>query len=156
MNTVIVLSLFALIVILALTLLTALTATRGNQVVAKPLLTVRERDALLELEQTFPQFRVYPQVAMGALIQVRKGLSPATRTAIRNRFDRKVVDFVLEDRSTGEVVALVELDDRTHDAEKDRRRDALTRAAGYRTFRLPAGRKIELQSLRAVLADPFA
>jgi hypothetical protein len=156
MNAVVVLSLFALILILAFALLTALPAARDAQVVAKPLLTRREREALLEMERTFPQFRVYPQVAMGALMQVGTGPSPAARTALRNRFDRKIVDFVLEDRATGEVFALVELDDRTHDAAKDRRRDALTRAAGYRTFRLPAGRKIELQALRAVLADPFA
>ena len=156
MNDVVVLGLFILILVLALALLLALARAPVTQVVAKPLLTAREREALLELERTFPQFRIYPQVAMGALVQVKKGLSRSAGAAMRNWFDRKIVDFVLEDRNTGEVFALVELDDRTHDAAKDRRRDALTLAAGYRTFRLSPGRKIEVQALRAALSDPFA
>lgn len=156
MNDVVVLGLFILILVLALALLLALARAPVTQVVAKPLLTAREREALLELERTFPQFRIYPQVAMGALVQVKKGLSRSAGAAMRNRFDRKIVDFVLEDRNTGEVFALVELDDRTHDAAEDRRRDFLTLAAGYRTFRLPPGRKIEVQALRAALSDPFA
>ena len=156
MNDVVVLGLFILILVLALALLLALPRAQVTQVVAKPLLTAREREALLELERAFPQFRIYPQVAMGALVQVQRGLSRSAGTAIRNRFDRKIVDFVLEDRSTGEVYALVELDDRTHEVADDRRRDALTQAAGYRTFRLPAGRNIEIQALRAALSDPFA
>ena len=156
MNDLVVLGLFILIVVLALTYLSALPRSTVSQVIAKPLLTAREREALLELERTFPQFRIYPQVAMGALVQVKKGLSRSAGAAMRNRFDRKIVDFVLEDRNTGEVFALVALADRTHDAAKDRRRDALTLAAGYRTFRLPPGRTIEVQALRAALSDPFA
>lgn len=156
MNDLVVLGLFILIVVLALAYLSALPRRTVPQVIAKPLLTAREREALLELERTFPQFRVYPQVAMGALVQVKKGLSRSAGATVRNRFDRKIVDFVLEDRNTGEVFALVELDDRTHDAAKVRRRDALALAAGYRTFRLPPGKKIEVQALRAALSDPFA
>ena len=156
MNDLVVLVLFILVVVLALAYLSVLSRPTVPQVMAKPLLTAREREALLELERTFPQFRIYPQVAMGALVQVKKGLSRSAGAAMRNRFDRKIVDFVLEDRNTGEVFALVELDDRTHDAAKDRRRDALTLAAGYRTFRLPPGRTIEVQALRAALSDPFA
>ena len=156
MNDLVVLVLFILVVVLALAYLSVLSRPTVPQVMAKPLLTAREREALLELERTFPQFRIYPQVAMGALVQVKKGLSRSAGAAMRNRFDRKIVDFVLEDRSTGEVLALVELDDRTHDAAKDRGRDALTQAAGYRTFRLTAGRRIEVQALRAALSDPFA
>jgi very-short-patch-repair endonuclease len=102
-------------------------------------MTKREREAIVLIERSLPNCRVHAQVAMGALVKAKTGLSKAQHAAVRNRFNQKIVDFVLEDRSTGNVVALVELDDRTHDAAKDSRRDALTLAAGYRTVRIPAG-----------------
>ena len=156
MNGIVVLGLLILIVVLAAALLLALTRAHSPPVVAKRLLTPREREALIELERTFPQFRVYPQVAMAALLKTRKGLPRAAEISARYCFDRKIVDFVLEERSSGEVRAIVELDDRTRDAAKDRSRDALTQAAGYRTFRIPSAGRLELQVLRAALSDPFA
>jgi hypothetical protein len=47
---------------------------------------------------------------MGALIDSKKGLSRKEATAVRNRFDRKRIYFVLEETLTGDVLALVELD----------------------------------------------
>jgi very-short-patch-repair endonuclease len=38
-------------------------------------------------------------------------------------------------------VAVVELDDRMHDAKADRQRDAITRAAGYQTIRYQSRQK---------------
>ena len=57
-----------------------------------------------------------------------------------NTFSQKIVDFVIEDRASGAILALVELDDRSHNAFRDRLRDAMTASAGYRTIRLPGGR----------------
>lgn len=90
------------------------------EVVAKRLMTERERQAIRFIEQSFPSARVHAQVAMAALLQTRPGLAKAQRTALRNRFDRKIVDFVVEERATGDVLAIVELDDRTHNDAKDR------------------------------------
>lgn len=137
-------------------LLAMLSKPGGIPVVARPLLTAREREALVALEHAFPQLRVFPQVAMGALIQARNELSRRDRALVRNRFSQKIVDFVLEDRGTGQVVALVELDDRSHNAAKDSRRDEIALAAGYRTIRIPPGTKIQLQVLRAVINDALA
>jgi very-short-patch-repair endonuclease len=39
------------------------------------------------------------------------------------------------------VVALIELDDRTHDASADRQRDAITKRAGYQAFRFQSKQK---------------
>lgn len=104
----------------------------------KPLLTRVERETLGYLEAAVPQCRVYAQVSMGALIRPKRGLSRRESWSVRGRYSQKIVDFVLEHRLTGEVLALVELDDRSHDPERDRRRDAITAAAGYMTIRLPA------------------
>ena len=120
-------------------------------VVAKPLMSHSEREALPLIERSVPRCRVHAQVAMGALIKPQKGLSKSQHTSTRKRFNQMIVDFVLEDRSTGAVVALVELDDRTHDSDKDARRDALTRAAGYQTIRIPAKTPLTQPSIDAIL-----
>jgi hypothetical protein len=48
------------------------------------------------------------------------------------------------------VVALVELDDSTHNACADRKRDALTRAAGYHTFRFASKQKPSVAEIAAL------
>jgi hypothetical protein len=116
---------------------------RTLPVVPRRLMTAREREVLPLIEAAVPQCRVHAQVAMGALIDGKKGLSRKEGTAVRNRFDRKRIDFVLEERSTGDVLALVELDDRTHNQAKDRSRDEITAAAGYLTIRLRAGSRLD-------------
>jgi very-short-patch-repair endonuclease len=70
--------------------------------------------------------------------------------SIRGRFAQKVVDFVILDDAL-EVVALVELDDRTHRLEKDAARDAMTAAAGYVTLRYRSREKPEPKAIRAEL-----
>jgi Protein of unknown function (DUF2726) len=74
--------------------------------------------------------------------------------AARNRFAQKIVDFVVVTRETAEVVAIIELDDRTHSAAKDARRDAMTASAGYRTIRINSKPRSTTDSLKAALADP--
>ena len=59
---------------------------------------------------------------------------------MRNKFSQKIVDFVTDRRASGDILALVESDDRSHNPLTDRLRDAMTVSAGYRTIRLPAGR----------------
>ena len=43
-----------------------------------------------------------------------------------------------KDPTTGKIVALIEVDDWSHSAARNRIRDAMTAGAGYRTFRIPA------------------
>jgi Na+-transporting methylmalonyl-CoA/oxaloacetate decarboxylase gamma subunit len=102
----------------------------------KQFLTANEARVLPMLEAALPQHRIMAQVAMSALLQADE---PDRKQAkgTRNRFAQKVVDFVIVSRDTAEVLALVELDDRTHNVAKDQRRDAMTAAAGYRTIRIP-------------------
>ncbi len=104
------------------------------RVVRREFLTPNEQDFLVRLEEAFPEYRVMAQVSMGALMNPAvKGGTPGY-LSIRARFAQKVVDFVLLDGSL-EVVALVELDDRTHQVDKDATRDAMTASAGYVTLR---------------------
>lgn len=120
------------------------------RVVKRAFLTENEKEFLQRLEQAFPEHRVMAQVSMGALMapDVRGGTGQYL--AIRGRFAQKVVDFVILDDAL-EVVALVELDDRTHRLEKDAARDAMTAAAGYVTLRFPSREKPAPQAIRAQL-----
>jgi len=141
--------------LLAFLVLGLLLASRRRRpsfrVVKRAFLTENEKEFLHRLEAAFPEHRVMAQVSMGALMSpdVRGG-SP-DYLSIRSRFAQKVVDYVVLDDAL-EVVALVELDDRTHQLEKDAQRDAMTAAAGYVTLRYRSREKPAPQAIRAELA----
>jgi hypothetical protein len=106
-----------------------------SRVRRKPLLTPNETEFFHRLQRALPAYRVFPQVSFAALLTDDGALSRKARWTLRARFDRKIADYVVCEAGSLKVIALVELDDRTHDASADRQRDAITRAAGYRTFR---------------------
>lgn len=122
----------------------------GFRVIKRALLTENEKDFLQRLEHAFPEHRVMAQVCMGALMAPAvRGGSPEY-LSIRGRFAQKVVDYVLLDDAL-EVVALVELDDKTHRVDKDAVRDAMTASAGYVTLRYHSRQKPEPEQIRADL-----
>ncbi len=106
--------------------------------VARRFMTTREQAMLAALEHILPMYRIHAQVAMGALLKVPSVPGRRVTPADWNPFARKIVDFVVEDPTTGRVIALIEVDDSSHDADKDRERDMMTARAGYRTVRIPA------------------
>ena len=112
-----------------------------SQIRKKPLLTPNETEFFHRLQRALSAYHVFPQVPFAALLTVDSKLSRKDRWSIRSRFDRKIADFVVCERGSLQVVAIIELDDRTHDADADRRRDALTKAAGYQTFRFQSKQK---------------
>ncbi|MDF0490448.1 DUF2726 domain-containing protein [Sphingomonas sp. H39-1-10] len=147
----------AVLILSGMLLIAALGGWRAGgrhvpQVVAKPLLTRREQAMLLVLEQLLPACRIHAQVAMGALLAPPGYRQRRTEYWERNAYARKIVDFVVQDRATGAVIALVEVDDRSHDAERDRYRDEMTARAGYRTIRIPAAARPTLSHVRPAIA----
>ena len=81
-----------------------------------------------------PQFR-----AMMEMAQAQQGGGTA-------------VDPLLQDRASGEISVLVELDHRAQDASKDRDRDCITAADGYPTVRLSARMRSTRTSVAAAVA----
>jgi very-short-patch-repair endonuclease len=67
---------------------------------------------------------------------------------IRSRFAQKICDYVLLDR--GLPVAVIELDDSTHDSkrDKDSARDALLAGAGIPTVRFDSRAKPSAHGIR--------
>ncbi len=112
-----------------------------SRVRRKPLLTANEAEFFHRLQRALPGFHVFPQVSFGAFLTDDGQLSKNAQWAVRAKFDRKIADFVICERGTLKVVAVVELDDRTHDAKADRQRDAITKAAGYQTIRYQSRQK---------------
>jgi very-short-patch-repair endonuclease len=131
---------------------------KGLPLAVRPhlLMTPMERRTLAWIESALPWARVHAQVSMGAILAPAKRLNRSQATTVRNRFSSKRVDFVVEDRATGHIVLLIELDDRTHDARADAARDRMTAAAGYSTLRLPAREKPDAASVRRHIEDLLA
>lgn len=120
-----------------------------------PLMTNMERRTITYLEAALPWARIHAQVSMGAILAPKKGLSRPQATTVRNRFSSKRVDFVVEDKGTGKVVLLIELDDRYHRPEQDAQRDRMMAAAGYATLRLPASEQPTRESVHRHLRHAF-
>lgn len=144
-----------LLLLIIFGILAALAIARRGEAspdfVAKTFLTPNEMEFLQRLETALPEMRIHAQVAMGALLDpaVRRGEDASRHSSVRNRFAQKICDFVLQSRKTGKVVAIVELDDRTHRVEKDASRDAMTAQAGYRTIRWQSKSKPSHDEIRA-------
>ncbi len=95
----------------------------------KHVITPFESKMFIRLKEAFPQHHILAQVAFSALIT-------NDNFKIRNKFNRKVTDFVLLNQKL-EVVAIIELDDPSHigKEQEDAERDAMLNEAGYQVYR---------------------
>ena len=116
-------------------------------------MTPNELEFLGRLEAAVPELRFHCQVAMGTLLdpEVAKRQDARAHMSARGMFSQKIVDFVAQHRSTGEVVAVIELDDRTHNSAKDESRDAMLRQGNYKVVRWHSKAKPEGRVIREAL-----
>lgn len=108
----------------------------------------------LLLEAAAPELRFFPQVCMAALIEPTEPKSDRKADRLARRANaQKMVDFVAQRRSDGAIVAIIQLDDRSHDADKDKdqERDAMLNVAGYKTVRWHSKTKPDAQAIRKEL-----
>jgi hypothetical protein len=121
-------------------------------VAARKLLTPREQSLYQDLLGLYPEHKIFVQVALSQLIDVPE--AHPERMSIRNRFSQLVADFVLC-RWDLSVVAVIELDDRSH--ERRDRQDADARKtkalvdAGLRLVRISAGDLPSKDKLREII-----
>lgn len=108
----------------------------------KKVITNFESQMFFQLKNAFPEprFHVLAQVAFTALITSQD-------IQIRNKFNRKVTDFVILNKKL-EVLAIIELDDPSHLGREqlDAARDAMLNDAGYRVLRyttIPSTRQLQ-------------
>jgi hypothetical protein len=121
-------------------------------VAARRLLTAREQSLFDVLSSLYPNHKIFVQVALSQLIDVPE--NHPERTAIRNRFSQLVLDFVLCAADLT-VLAVIELDDRSHERTDRKAADARkTKAladAGLRLVRIPAGGLPSKEKLRKII-----
>jgi uncharacterized protein DUF2726 len=95
----------------------------------KPLLTAAERTFFEVLEKSVPQGAyIAPKVRIADVLRV-SGVTGKAWGAAFGRIAQKHVDFAICDVETFEVLAVVELDDSSHDSVRGRKRDALVNGA---------------------------
>ncbi len=129
----------------------SLAGLRQARVQARSLLTGNEREFFGRLNRAVgDEYRVLPQVAMGALLEPRVGEGSQQYWAIRRLFAQKIVDFVICTPTLDRPLLAVELDDKTHDKKrhKDAERDALMLEAGIPTLRWDSRNKPSVSDLR--------
>lgn len=145
------LAIFGLMVIAAV-VLRVLMRTRKPTIdwplYAKPLLSEPEQVLYHRLIKALPEFTVLAQVQLSRFLVI-KGTSGVQ--AIRNRIDRKSVDFLICHRDFS-IRAAIELDDSSHERAKQKQRDtdkgAALAAAGvelirYNVKQLPSEQEIK-------------
>lgn len=120
--------------------------------IAKRFLTKREAAMLDVLERALPHCRIHAQVAMGALLKAPANPMRKYRHCDRNAFSQKIVDFVAQERESGAILALIEVDDSSHIPARDRTRDAMTAHAGYRTIRIPGSARPTFQEVLPIVS----
>jgi hypothetical protein len=105
------------------------------------------------LQMAVPNDLVFPQVGMAAVVRPNyAGGDPRFLPALRT-ISQKRIDFVVCNRDSMDVRCLVELDDSSHEARRDQLRDAITSKAGYRTVRVRAARRYDIDGLRRRVLD---
>lgn len=123
-------------------------------VYARDLLTPRESEFYGVLCGLYPSHRIFVQVALSQLIDVPE--DHPNRMSIRNRFSQLVADFVLC-RSDLNVVAVIELDDWSHQrADRqaaDARKNKALADAGLKLIRIPDGPIPIAEDLRKIIDE---
>lgn len=150
---------YAIIIIVILSAVLAVVsaiASGGNKskIIAKPILTENETEFFYRLQRALPDYHIFPQVALGAILDA-SGNGNA-RMATRGYFSQKIADYVVCEKNTMKILAIVELDDKTHNHKKDARRDKMLDSAGYRTIRYYSKRKPSEAEITKSIAEKVA
>lgn len=116
---------------------------------SRALMTDNEVEFFGRLVAALPEHYIFPQVAMSALIEAKSSDNKKAHSD-RLRIAQQRVDYLVCDMTCA-VVAVVELDDRTHSASKDQVRDARLLQAGIRTVRFQSKNKPSINDLRAAI-----
>ena len=107
---------------------------------ARPVISHFEIKMFERLKKAYPDHHVLAQVAFSALIT-------SNYMVTRNKFNRKVTDFVILNHHM-DVICIIELDDPTHVGKEseDEKRDAMLKEAGYTVLRytkIPSVRQLQ-------------
>lgn len=111
--------------------------------VRKPLLTPSELKFFKRLRAAFPEVVICPQMALAAVVDIPAKFNQGQFKHVnRAPFAARYADFTIVEPDTGEVLAIVELDDYSHDGAdrqaEDAARDAMLAQVGIEVHRFDA------------------
>lgn len=141
---------FVVLVILIVVVLAVLQRKGGSGrpqpcFTSRALMTPNEIEFFGRLRDALPEHYVFPQIAMSALLDpVAKGKAGYADFL---RIAQKRIDYGIF-TSDFQIVAVVELDDRSHNRVKDQRRDSFVASAGIRTIRFQSSRRPNREQIR--------
>ncbi len=138
-----------ILIIFMIFLVFMITSSKKDKYKAKILMTDNEFEFFNRLIRAVPEYYVFSQVSMGALLDANSN-NPKIRNSIRMTFSQKIIDYVIYDKNK-KIVVIIELDDKTHDKEKDKKRDAMLHQAGYKTLRFESKKKPSVEILRKII-----
>ncbi|WP_445504054.1 DUF2726 domain-containing protein [Microvirga sp. G4-2] len=133
------------IVLLALALIVALIWARRVRYRRTPIMTANEREFYQRLLAAFPDCEIWPQVPILALLRPDAKEGSRTFWIAFKQISNMRVDWVIA--RDLEVIAVIELDDRSHDAKRDARRDQILKSCGYRVLRFQSGKRPEPEQI---------
>jgi len=142
MNSIILLLVFVVVVVVVLALLKAKAQGAGDDVwpfYAKKPLSQPEQILYFRLVQALPDHIILAQVQLSCLLGIKKGNQ--NRQGWLNRINRMSADFVVCNKDSS-IVAVIELDDATHEREDrqaaDAKKDKALGSAGVQIVRWQA------------------
>ena len=118
---------------------------------SRSIMTDNEQEFFLRLSVALPDFYIFPQVSFSAFLEPANYSSESKKMSIRGTYSQKYADYVVTNKAF-EVIAIVELDDRTHNEQKDRARDKMLNQAGSRVIRWQSNNKPSSE----IIAQRFA
>jgi hypothetical protein len=118
----------------------------------RKLMTDNELEFFGRLVAALPEHYIFPQVALSALIEAASG-DKKTAHSDRLKIAQQRADYVVCAKN-GDVVAVVELDDRSHSAAKDQLRDSRLEQAGIRTVRFQSRAKPTPAAILVAICGP--
>jgi hypothetical protein len=127
------------VAVLGIVLVLVLFLARKPRYRRSAIMTENEREFYGRLLAACPDCQIWPQVPILALVRpdAKEG-SRAFWMAFKRISNTRVDWVVVQDM---EVLAIVELDDRSHDARKDAQRDRVLKSCGYRVVRFSSSRR---------------
>jgi len=103
------------------------------------------------------QFLIFSKVRIADIILPRKGFSKKSWWSAFTKVSSKHADFVICDPRTTEIICAVELDDRSHEKRKRRKRDEFLheafQSAGMPLLRIKISHQYEVSELRQALSE---
>lgn len=128
------------------------SAARAPEYRRKKLMTDNEEEFFGRLVTALPDCYVFPQVSLSALIE-SVSQDPKKANSDRLRIAQQRADYVICD-SQCKVIAVVELDDKTHSRTKDETRDGRLKQANIRTIRFQSRNKPSIETIHAAVFPP--